>query len=448
LIAATFSLKVSVMKEATSKTEKYLSNSQRAKGGPGDHDDLFAAANNPESKKNIGKDLSATFNNMKEEEKSLIDCLFERPEKTNCDCEGKVGITARVIGPETKTIIVGGITILIPIPKPYPFEGIIEFGFGDSGYIFDYMDSVFQFDIVYHFLEIYWQMYTFKFENESDPYWEEYLSGRKTVFQRKIQEETKAVKIDFTIKLDKEQKAFAIPDRKLYDISIALPQFEYYFKQWSWNYQGKSDVDSAKHFLNNYDFNGDGRLSPRELLFGLIMENMDNDVCKFCLNDIRLKFDVMFKYMKCYEENHILVTQMAKKLRLFKRQSKQEYYLYNCHNESLINKFVTDFFSKTTKLEKLTIRADNQLRLDNMRFRMGLFLGFWNRQVSDTQIYASEEILARYEQEYSVKIEKREAFILDLDARTQKIERWGPTKNMMKDCPPPKIQEKPKDCYE
>jgi hypothetical protein len=440
LIATTLSLKLN---ENSSKNLK--------RGEDEEHQNLFKQANmdlNLNQGNNIAKNLPKTFNNMKNTEKALIDCLFEKPEKTNCDCEGNIKTLNRVKKTTTSTKVVAGITITIPKSKSYPFTGIDLFGFGKSAYIFDYLDSVFQFDAVYQFIEVYWQIFKVEFKSEADPYWEEYLTGKKTVFSGTHKEQK--IKIDFTIDLLKEKNEFIISDPNVYKVSVTLPQLEFFFKQWGWQFEGKSEFDSPKHFLDEYDFNGDGRLSPRELIFGVIMENFDNETCTFCLQDLKLKFNVMFKYMKCYSENHLLVVQMAKKLKYVKRQSKKEYNLYTCQSESFINECASDFFTSShefesfEKEEELTVKRKD--RLDILGFRKGLLLGFWNRQVSDAAIYASSEIIAKYESEYNTKIENREAFILEVDERNKKNDRWA-FKITPNDCPPAKIDEPPKDCY-
>jgi hypothetical protein len=448
LIALSCSIKVNEMKEASSNSDKSNRNTKKAKGGP-ETDDAFKAANNLNEKRNPALDnsLSKSFDNMKEEEKSLVNCLFEKEEKNNCDCEGDVSITARVKGQTTSTILYGNIKIVIPIPKKSPFKGgDIEFGFGLSAFLFDYLDSIFQFDIVYEFLQVYWEIFNFKYENESDPYWIEYLTGRQTIYKGVI-EKKNVIKIDFKVELDK-QVTFSIPNQGIYDISVTLPQLEKFFVEWNWEFEGKTGAESARNFLNFYDLNGDGRLSPRELLLGLILENVENDLCTFCLKDIKLKFDVMFKYMKCFKENHLLIIQMVKKLKLLKRQSKLEYNIYGCPKESYITQIVSDFFTKTYRVDHESLNVYEQTKIDNVHFRLGLLLGFWNRQVSDEYIYGSEGILSRFEKEKNIKIENRGGFSQELDGRTVKIERWGPTKNILKDCPPPSLTVPEKNCYD
>jgi hypothetical protein len=398
-------------------------------------------------------------NNFNNNQKKLIDCFFEKTEKTNCDCDE--GLKGTIINSkkekETRVIMHGKFTIIAPIKKSWPLELPTDFGTDDVvGYIFDYFDVVFQYEVTYEFLEIYWTLFSVKFENKDDPYWEKFLTGEEGSFENLATDKKKAeIHIDYD---GLEGPKFVIIDRALYDASIAIPQLEKFFQEWKWQFNGKTETDSARHFVDAYDINGDGRLSPKELLFGVIVENTENTNCNYCLDEMRKKFQLVFLYIKCHKDKYLNPTQIVKKLKYLKRQTKALYNIYTCWDDKLRLEIITRFFKQIHTAEKFEYKdvqekIEIMQRLDVLTFKKSLLLGFMFRQVSDYAIYAHQDMLIMFnnqEHNKDIKIPSDSKVILnDLDGFTKKDIRWDNTKKVMKKCSSQSIIiiDPVKDCY-
>jgi len=482
LLAYTLNLKVKIEKESSLKIESSYqktganlvrqdSNNNKIKSANIVNDDLSLKGNN-NPKINNGKEngiineKKPVPNNYKgtdfsNNNKKLIDCFFEKTEKTNCDCdEGSIGkLSGGKKEAETKTIMRGKFTIVAPTPKSPPLNLTSDYATDKLvGNIFDYFDTVFQFEATYEFLEIYWTLFKTKFDDKDDPYWEKFLTGEFNSFGNKASDKKNAeIEIDFdAMKGDK----FSILDRTSYEASIAIPQLEKYFEEWKWQFNGKTESSSARNFVNTYDFNGDGRLSPRELLFGVIVENNENPNCNYCLDELRKKFQLIFLYFKCHNDRYVNPTQIIKKLKYLKRQTKSLYNINTCWNGGVLEEIFQIFFKQVHEAEKfkydnITEKVKILQRLDDFTFKKAFLLGYLYRQVSDSAIYAHKEMIDMFNSQEihkDIKIGLDSKLILnDLDGLTKKDTRWDNTRKVMTSCPPqpasPTVDPPKPDCY-
>jgi hypothetical protein len=488
LLALTLSLRVKIEKESSFKIESSTKKIQKTdamfirKGSDNEkiksanfvNNNLKLDDNNINPEINNGKEngiineIKPVTNNNKtfnfsNNNKKLVDCFFEKTEKTNCDCdEGSVGkILATKKQAETKSIKRGKITIVAPTPKSPPLNITSDFATDKIvGYIFDYFDTVFQFEATYEFLEIYWTLFSTKFDDKEDPYWEKFLNGEIKSFDNKAADKKNLeIEIDFdAMKNDK----FTIIDRTSYQVSIAIPQLEKYFEEWKWQFNGKTESSSARNFVNTYDFNGDGRLSPKELLFGVIVENNENPNCNYCLDELKKKFQLIFIYFKCHNDRYVNPTQIIKKLKYLKRQTKSLYNINTCWNGDVLEGIFKFFFKQVHDAEKFNNEnvAENikmYERLDDLTFKKAFLLGYLYRQVSDSAIYAHKEMIDMFnnqEANKDIKIGLDSKVILDnLDGLTKKDTRWDNTRKVMTSCLPQtptstdNAAETKRDCY-
>lgn len=385
----------------------------------------------------------------------------------DCDCDTdlfKIYKREKQASKKTSIVIIQNIKITIPYFKRYFF---IEKDFGIAlkrGYLFDYLESVFQIDIVTEFMSIFYNLLRIEYDIDDDPYEENYLrTGYKKKYKIEdgMKDENTEVKITTTLEIDRSE-TFEIRDRNLYSISITVPQVKYAFQNWNWYYMKELGVANAKDFVDLYDLNGDGRLSAYELLTGVIFENSDNPNCRYCFKEISKKLEIIYKYTQCKSTNYINSSRMAFKFKFLKRVKIDRYNIFKCKNYKYHEEIMEDFVIKLIKIQndyyhyaKGLIKRENflaeeykSLAIDFTNFKMGILFGFLTRQVSPKgKIYINESIRSQFTRDtYWSKYESKSWFSMSFDERSKKHERWEDDGYTMKDCND-KDDKVTKDCY-
>jgi len=104
-------------------------------------------------------------------------------------------------------------------------------------------------------------------------------------------------------------------------------------KKFSWYYDC-SQVDWARNLIDSFDFDGDGRLNPREFILMIIINNKNilGSHCLYCFNDIITnKIDPIFYYLDCNQDGLISSEDMWNHLNFLRRGRIRRYNIYKCY---------------------------------------------------------------------------------------------------------------------
>ena len=253
--------------------------------------------------------------------------------------------------------------------KQGPFWWVKEWGFGQSAYLFDFLDPVFRPQILKDFTSIYLAFKAFPIKDNQFPDPFDIVSVRKDL-DPVSRERLRKQQIEMQLKLD----------QRVFSASVNAVQVHQGLKSLNWNYD-KSRSDYAKTFVLKYDMNKDGRLSPRELLLGSIHFNQAiflTDQCKLCYEEILDQIDAVFAYLDCDKDGHISAEDLYTHLPKLRRDSQQHNFFLLSNIATIRTAVVNDFLLKNS--------YSTRGLLTKKEFRHGILLGFWDRQTSDTNI--------------------------------------------------------------
>jgi hypothetical protein len=262
------------------------------------------------------------------------------------------------------------------VPKPHQNKWA-KIGKREAAYFLDHLEFLFKEKLVKKFQYLYDEARKMKANGVDDPYTEETL-----IIQLAQGRNHKKGLGDFI-------KNF---NQQAYEKAITLPQISEVIMLWK--YYKETNPDFVKKTFDFYDFNGDGRLDMYEFILFTILHNkpiFGKQECKkdFCYDDIlRELIDPMFSFFDCSKSNSVTAEEIWNGLKKLKRDANLDYSLFNCKIKLDFEKdyrtvSVSDFILQNRK------NKDGQLDLDE--FRLGILLGFWNRQVSSTSISDKDE---------------------------------------------------------
>jgi len=169
--------------------------------------------------------------------------------------------------------------------------------------------------------------------------------------------------------------------KEIFDISVNAVQLHIAMKKWKWVIDS-SLADYAQDFIMKYDANGDGRLSPRELILGAIDHNRTlygSPNVKFLFEPLMFKLIAMFDFIDCSGKGYISAERIWTNIPNLQRGdgNANKYNIFGL-NKTLRMTAINDFVLKT---------HDSKNGLLNMQeFISGILFGFWNRQTSNTLI--------------------------------------------------------------
>jgi hypothetical protein len=272
----------------------------------------------------------------------------------------------------------------IPKKKDNPFAKLQ--GFGDSAYLWDYLDGVLQTTIMTELKTMYDDALKLVAPDEKvfpDPY-----SLQKLIFYYSQGKEDTSnfdqAKLLTTIAA--YNKNF-IAD--VWQKSISVPQVYQIFETWGWY---KLPVnDNPRKSVNYFDFNGDGRLSPYEFIIFAVVNNKNvfrNSNCKtHCFAEIcSTKLDPLFAFVDCDADGWINAENMWLGLENVNRPA-EGWNIYNCVLPNSVNSLVrttamNDFILKNFK------KANGYVNLDE--WRRGFILGYNDRNCDDSTIFMDD----------------------------------------------------------
>lgn len=263
-------------------------------------------------------------------------------------------------------------------------------------YLFDYIDDVFQADIV---AELSATLAAARNVAEEDPkkfnepytpenllfYFSGGVEGRDP--WKGTNGPTTPVQIDFVkrYKLDF--------DINVWNQSFSASKISNIIKSFGWG-SIPSIPYYFKRLVDKYDFKGYGRLDAREFLFFAIWENYKTySQCKqFCFKKvIEEKIDPLFSFLDCDNDGYINSENIWEGLKYLKRspanQGKYDY--YKCELPKSFNKFYRTHAPNDFILKNFNV-ADGYLNREE--FRKGILLGYWERQVNGLSVATDDTI--------------------------------------------------------
>lgn len=240
------------------------------------------------------------------------------------------------------------------------FSWIKKWGYGPSAYLIDFLDPVFFNDITRDFSRIYKEIH--EVPNKDNDMYEDVFELRK---------------LDPTNKITDLKKLNPNYESGIYENSINSVQLDYAMRNWGWfKVDGE---DSAKQMILEFDINGDGRLTPREFILGLIMHHKGKRMlCYNCLLLLKKKLSALFEYFDCGAEGFITAEVLWRFLPQLNRDEKR-WNIFGIANENNIRTdCVNDFVIKNGETRPGFIAKEE--------FVNGILLAYWDRQTNNKEI--------------------------------------------------------------
>jgi hypothetical protein len=207
----------------------------------------------------------------------------------------------------------------------------------------------------------------------------------------------------------------------VYKLSVNAVQLQQGLTENKW-YFDSSVEDNAKHFIKYYDINGDGRLSPRELILGSIHHNrniLGGGNCQLCYDDLVDKIDGVFAFLDCDNDGLVSSEDIFTNLRYLRRsasqtldppaapangqqgqQGQQQQQQANADPNPPEGDASRNYFALADKARIRTAVSNDFVLKNNLsiigklskpEFRVGVLLGFWDRQTDDYKILKGDE---------------------------------------------------------
>lgn len=248
------------------------------------------------------------------------------------------------------------------------FSWIKRWGYGQSAYLFDYVDSVFQNEIVEAFSKIYNEAM-----NESNKDTDAYKDPFD--LNKQVSQDNKHIRGNLNLKeINKNY------DPAVYSASINAVQIHEVLKKWNWPIDS-SKKDFAADFIQSYDINGDGRLNAREMILGAILHNKHSygsGTCTNCLKELVGKFDAMFVFLDCSNAGYLSAEDLWNSLPKLNRPESNYNIFAISNSDNIRTSAINDFCIKNGVAKAGGVTKEE--------FRQGLLLGYWDRQTRRTTI--------------------------------------------------------------
>ncbi len=268
-----------------------------------------------------------------------------------------------------------GNTTYLTLPKKREnFYSELAIGFGKSAFLFDYLDELLQKPMYEAFKQIEAEI---KKQPMEDPNYKDVYSPLRML---NLEDKPNSKDIDNIDLLNKINNI--LPDgfdMSYWSASYNTVQINLMIEKYNWSYN-PYNRNPARALVENFDFNGDGRLSINELIIAIIDSNKSiygENKCKFCLEDIVSKFiDPIFDYFTCKLNNLASTEEIWENLRFLNRNGSTLYDMYKCKvgNSYLRTNTVNDFVLKASYIKSGFLTREE--------FRLGILVGYWDRQTS------------------------------------------------------------------
>lgn len=295
--------------------------------------------------------------------------------------------------PKNESIGVGyGWTI--PKSKHNKYEKRL-YGWGPSAYLFDYLDPVISEPILTAFEKLWTEVKSQNVfpteQDKEDPY------TLKKIFNMPDQPDE--------VLLARFQSLKPSFNQNVWKESATIPQLRQVARDWNYN---PTSADFAREIVDTYDYNGDGRLSPREFIIAYLNINRAvlgtkeckkdkdgksietgciNEVVKTLLHPIFLRIDCADYDDKVGAEEIWTVLAHLKRYQMdpTTKQPKTD------APENRFNIFDCKIFGEqyhTTAVNDFVLKSQKTIDgyLNKLEFVRGILLGYWARKVDDVGV--------------------------------------------------------------
>jgi EF hand len=275
--------------------------------------------------------------------------------------------------------------------KKKPFAWVLQWGYGQASYFFDYLDPVLRDEVVKQYKGIWELAKTFPNVDSSypDPFdFKNLITQDNAKLTKKVQQQLKLFTKNF--------------DENIYNLSINAVQVKKAMNTFKW-YVDPVNPNYPQKFVMKYDMNFDGRLNPREFILASIWHNkqmigIPPPVCEQCFFEVGKMIDAIFLYLDCDNDGFLSAEEIWKNLPNLNRKTETFNMFAFGVDTSIRTAAINDFILKHTNSKDGYI--------SRREFKIGILLGYWDRQTEKDKI-------------------------LDNDSRTMKNLRW--TENNMID---------------
>ena len=287
----------------------------------------------------------------------------------------------------------GGVTWNGPRKKMNEWDK--QNGFGPSAYLFDYLDEVLQATITAEFTKLYDLAIKIPIlQVNGAPVPDPYSLEKMVNMLAQTNDQGLVAPVTDNANdpglLEKMNKIVSgkktVFNQDAFKAGITVPMVHSFVIAWKWSYN-PAETEWARKLLDKYDFDGDGRLSPREFIIFSIIHNKNNfaGTCENCYNDIiKQKIDPIYTFLDCDNDNKVSAEDMWDNLKLLKRPSnKADIYVCSLNNKKYRTTSMNDFVLKNM--------WDNDGFVSKNEFRVGILLGYWDRQTSPEKIITNDD---------------------------------------------------------
>jgi hypothetical protein len=173
----------------------------------------------------------------------------------------------------------------------------------------------------------------------------------------------------------------------IYKKSLNSKQINAILLRWGYIYKNEKG-DYAKYIIDQFDFNGDGRLNPREFILFTIVKNKfinGKGTCKNCYEEIIKEIvDPIFNFLDCGSNDELTTEEICNGFSYLNRNIPDKYDMFACKINS---KMV-----RTTSCNDLILKnASRYGYLDKIEFRKSILLGYWDRQVRRVHVTPNDK---------------------------------------------------------
>lgn len=276
----------------------------------------------------------------------------------------------------------------LPFAKPHSTK---EYGTGNIAYMFDYLDSCLKDEIVKAFDKVYNEARSIPSNPVTDIYsLQNQIKVLKGMGHSNIISDAELNSGNnelFSKLLSKLNPKFNINS---YNVGINIEQITNIMSQWGWvNSTPTYGENPIKELFDRYDWNGNGRLDPREFIFFSIIENkgiFEKTSQKNHYKDvIETILEPIFSFADCNDEGKVTSEQLWKTFEKLKCKSRFD--IFSCTLKG------SDQSYRTSSVNDLIIKNSKEFEgyLNKNEFIKGILLGFWDRQTTSTEILKGDE---------------------------------------------------------
>ena len=257
--------------------------------------------------------------------------------------------------------------------KKSKFWWVKQWGYGPVAYFFDYLDPVLREIVINEFTALYKDVLAFPNEmvGFSDPFdFKKLISQDNSNLSKKMLKKIKLFTKNY--------------DANVYDVSANTVQIKQALQKWKWA-TNPGDPSVFRRFVTKYDMNFDGRLNAREIILGSLYQNQQtvgSPLCDHCYFEVGKTIDAIFLYLDCDNDGLLSAEEIWTNLPSLKRKTEKWNIFSFGNNENIRTASINDFILKNMKIKNG--------KITRTEFRVGLLLGFWDRQTEKTQIISND----------------------------------------------------------